>query len=169
MFSPLGLVIQAWQPLTEFFDGIWQSITGMFSDGLQYITGMLSQVSDWWGGLFGGDDQTEKTLKVTQEMTKTTAAIPSITNPNAITARSTALSDDPNDVYQEARSHPPTPVGQVAAKSSSKTFIDQSNVTYEIHAAPGMSPRDIADEIDRRFAERERVLARKSRTLAFDS
>lgn len=169
MFSPLGWVIQAWQPLTDFFDGIWQSITGMFSDGIQYITGMLSQVSDWWSGLFGGDEQTEKTLKVTQEMTKNTAAIPSVTNPTAITARSTALSDGSNETYQGARSNPPTSIGQVAAKSSSRTFIDQSSVTYEIHASPGMSARDIADEIDRRFAERERMAERKSRTFAFDS
>lgn len=169
MFSPLGWVIQAWQPLTDFFDGIWQSITGMFSDGLQYITGMLSQVSDWWSGLFGGDEQTEKTLKVTQEMTKNTAAIPSVTNPNAITVRSTALSDGSNEKYQDARSNPPTSIGQVAAKSSSRTFIDKSSVTYEIHASPGMSARDIADEVDRRFAERERMAERKLRTFVLDS
>ncbi|POC05620.1 hypothetical protein, partial [Vibrio vulnificus] len=97
------------------------------------------------------------------------AAIPSVTNPNAITARSTALSDGSNETYQDARSNPPTPIGQVAAKSSSRTFIDKSSVTYEIHASPGMSARDIADEVDRRFAERERMAERKLRTFVLDS
>ncbi|WP_432490634.1 hypothetical protein, partial [Flavonifractor plautii] len=41
MWSPLGLIMQAWEPLTNFFSGLWDGIKGMFGGALDWIKSVV--------------------------------------------------------------------------------------------------------------------------------
>ncbi|EOB2572170.1 phage tail protein [Vibrio fluvialis] len=46
-WSPLGMIINNWSPITEWFSGLWGGITGIFDAGLAKISGIWDTVSGW--------------------------------------------------------------------------------------------------------------------------
>ncbi|EKO3380801.1 phage tail protein [Vibrio fluvialis] len=46
-WSPLGMIINNWSPITEWFSGLWGGITGIFDAGLTKISGIWDTVSGW--------------------------------------------------------------------------------------------------------------------------
>lgn len=168
MFSPLGLVMQSWEPLSAFFSGLWSRISGMFSKGMTQISGVLGTVSDWWGSLFGGDDNTDKKLNVTKNMTQMATVLPATVNPTAIPSVSMPPHlPDTNNIGEPATLSPVT--SPVPARTSQpRMYTDNSTVTFTIHAAPGMDERELAKQVDMRLEYHKRQADRASRTTAYD-
>lgn len=48
-------------------------------------------------------------------------------------------------------------------QAASSSFVDQSQTHFAINAAQGMDAQDIAREVERKLAERDREHARRSR------
>lgn len=46
-WSPLGMIINNWSPITEWFSWLWGGITGIFDAGLTKISGIWDTVSGW--------------------------------------------------------------------------------------------------------------------------
>ncbi|MCR9529230.1 phage tail protein [Vibrio alginolyticus] len=50
-WSPLGMVIKNWEPITGFFSDMWGGITGIFDAGLAKVSGIWDTVSGWMDSL----------------------------------------------------------------------------------------------------------------------
>lgn len=114
-WSPLGMIINNWEPLTGFFSDLWGGITGIFDAGLAKISGIWDTVSGWMDSLkFWESDSPEPKVKsyhqVQQEASqgRTVAAI--------------------NSSY-------PTNKGNT---------VHQSVGEIKVYAAPGQSPAEVA-------------------------
>lgn len=63
-FSPLEMVGVAWQPVADFFTDFWDGITQVFdrsigwiADKVGWVVNAGKKVGDWFGSLFGSDDE----------------------------------------------------------------------------------------------------------------
>ena len=60
-WSPLGMVINNWEPITGFFSSLWDGITAKFEAGLAKIKGVWNTAKEIAGKLkFWGDDENDK-------------------------------------------------------------------------------------------------------------
>ncbi|MGF1717932.1 phage tail protein [Photobacterium chitinilyticum] len=59
-WSPLGLIVNHWEPLTAFFSNLWGGITSIFDVGLAKITGIWDTVSGWMESLKFWDSASPK-------------------------------------------------------------------------------------------------------------
>lgn len=50
-WSPLGMIINNWEPITGFFSDLWGGITGIFNSGIAKISGIWKTVSGWMDSL----------------------------------------------------------------------------------------------------------------------
>lgn len=125
-WHPLALVANNWEPLKGYFNGLWADITGTFSKALEWITSKIAWVGDTWRdtkSFFGlGDDE---------------ASANSPTRAGSITA---PKFDAP--VYNEPSA---LPAPAIASGRGGQTVNDQRTIHMEVHAAPGMSPEQVAD------------------------
>ncbi|HHG3093100.1 TPA: phage tail protein [Vibrio parahaemolyticus] len=117
-WSPLGMIINNWEPLTGFFSDLWGGITGIFDAGLAKISGIWDTVSGWMDSLkFWESDSPEPKVKsyhqVQQEASqgRTVAAI-----------NSSYPANKGNTVHQS--------VGEI-----------------KVYAAPGQSPAEVAQAV----------------------
>jgi hypothetical protein len=159
-WSPLGLIIQAWEPLTGFFGSMWEGIKGMFSGAMEWLKSMVlapietlkNTLGSAWNALFGGDGE-----EVTHTVKKVAEEVPALSNPAAsqVTAEGEPL---PKAKATEALS-----AGNQATQSVSYQFGD-----IIVQAAPGMNAQEVAQEVARQLAAEKRKAERKSRTLAVD-
>ncbi|ELJ8598098.1 phage tail tape measure protein [Vibrio cholerae] len=144
----VALIVQNWEPLGDFFVSLWSKITGIFSSGFEYISSVISTVSEWWNNLFG-DDQAQKAIEVTQSISAQGATM----SPSYV-----------GGVMPSARS-----TGIPAYAAASKGYTDNSQTHFVIHAAQGMSEKEIAAQVDRKLNERDRAKARARRSMLIDS
>ncbi|HDY8187645.1 TPA: phage tail tape measure protein [Vibrio vulnificus] len=159
-WSPLGLIIQAWEPITGFFGSMWEGIKGMFSGAMDWITSMVlapietlkNTLGAAWSALFGGDGE-----EVTHTVKKVAQDVPAVSS-NSVAANATQQQEQIKVSKTET-----------IPAAGNKTVVT-SNPVYEfnIHAAPGMDEKAIALEIKKELDRRERASVRRSQTLAID-
>lgn len=159
-WSPLGLIIQAWEPITGFFGSMWEGIKDMFSGAMEWLKSMVlapietlkSTLGSAWNALFGGDGE-----EVTHTVKKVAEDVPALSNPAA--AQVTAEGEP----IPKPRSTETLSAGNQTTQSVSYQFGD-----IIVQAAPGMNAQEVAQEVARQLAAEKRKAERKSRTLAVD-
>lgn len=145
-FTPLGLVLQAWEPLLGFFGELWGKISGVFSGAMDWIKSVIlspiSAIKDMLGGawdsIFGGDSGVDINSAVSHQVEG--GAMVAATTPS-ITASSSVMSN----------------------KSQASRYGD-----IVIHAAPGMDTTDLARLVTIELDKREKQNAVKMRGLLYD-
>lgn len=159
-WSPLGLIIQAWEPITGFFGSMWEGIKGMFSGAMDWITSMVlapietlkNTLGAAWSALFGGDGE-----EVTHTVKKVAQDVPAVSS-NSVAANATQQQEQIKVSKTET-----------IPAAGNKTVVTSTPVyEFNIHAAPGMDAQDIAQEVARQIKEIERKRDRATRTLAID-
>lgn len=117
-WSPLGLIVNHWAPITGFFTDLWGGITGIFDASLARISGIWDTVSGWMDSLtFWNSDspapQVTAYHQIQQEAAqgRTVAAI--------------------NSSYPASKGH----------------TVNQNVGEIKVYAAPGQSPADVAQAV----------------------
>lgn len=146
LIGVVALVVKYWEPLGDFFSGLWNGITAAFASGFEYISGIVNTVSEWWNGLFGSEN-TQKAISVTQSINAQ-----HVGGPPAYAG---------GVMPQAAKTG-------VAYGGGRQSYTDNSQTHFTIEAAPGMNEHDIAVQVDRKLAERDRLKARRNRGLLID-
>lgn len=159
-WSPLGLIVQAWAPLTSFFGGLWDGIKSMFSGAMGWLKSMVlapiealkNTLGAAWEALFGGDGE-----EVSHTVKKVTEDVPALTSPAASQI---------------------TPEGEPIAKPTATTALSAGNqnsqvVSYQfgdiiVQTSPGMDAKSVAQEVANQLAAMQRMADRKGRTLSID-
>jgi len=162
MFSPIGLVMQAWEPLTGFFSGLWDGVKSMFGGAMDWIKSVIlspietikNTLGSAWDMLFGGGD-----VEVAANVKKVAEQVPAVKNPAAVTEQAPIGSPS-------SRTSTPTVVA-ASGKASVAPSIQYGDII--VHAAPGMDAEAVALEVRRQLDERDRQASRRGRTLAFDT
>ena len=116
-WSPLGLIINNWEPLTAFFSNLWSGITGIFEAGLAKISGIWDTVSGWMDS-----------LKFWNNNDKTTQVKPYQSPQSESQSRTVAAI---NNSYPAASSN----------------TVHQSVGEINVYAAPGQSPVEVAQAV----------------------
>ncbi|MGM6041018.1 hypothetical protein ABLA37_22740, partial [Vibrio parahaemolyticus] len=162
-WTPLGLVMQAWEPLTGFFGSMWEGIKGMFGQAIEWLKSVVlapiealkNTLGSAWNALFGGGEDVEVAAKVKQVGEQ----IPAVTNP---AARPEAISGDGVAAKPQAKA------AQVPAGTSQTIKVENTYGDIVVHAAPGMNAEDVAREVRRQLDERDRKASRRGRATAYD-
>lgn len=117
-WSPLGMIINNWEPITGFFSDLWGGITGIFDSGIAKISGIWETVSGWMDSLKfweSGDTTTQ---------VKSYHQIQAEAQPNRAMA---AI----NSSYPASKGH----------------TVQQSVGEIKVYAAPGQSPAEVAQAV----------------------
>ncbi len=113
-WSPLGMIINNWSPITEWFSGLWGGITGIFDAGLTKISGIWDTVSGWMDAMkFWENDSPAPQAKSYHQ----------VQSESASSRAMTAL----NNSYPASRGH----------------TITQSVGEIKVYAAPGQSAEQV--------------------------
>jgi hypothetical protein len=130
-WSPLGMIINNWEPITGFFGGLFDGIVDTVKSRIDYIVGAVTKVTGWIGKLkFWGDDDAQSVVQVPQNV------VPMPAGPTRSASRSNARSAMQGSRGANAVSR--------ADMGSRGTTVHQSVGDIQINAAPGQSPQDIA-------------------------
>ncbi|MFW1012153.1 hypothetical protein ACEV93_20885, partial [Vibrio parahaemolyticus] len=162
-WTPLGLVMQAWEPLTGFFGSMWEGIKGMFGQAIEWLKSVVlapiealkNTLGSAWNALFGGGEDVEVAAKVKQVGEQ----LPAVTNP---AARPDVISGDGVAAKPQAKA------AQVPAGTSQTIKVENTYGDIVVHAAPGMNAEDVAREVRRQLDERDRKASRRGRATAYD-
>lgn len=121
-WSPLGIVINNWEPITGFFSDMWGGITGIFDSGLAKITGIWDTVSGWMDSLkFWSDSSSTPQVKSYHQIQQETTQ-----GRGAAAINSSYPVSKGNTVHQQ--------VGEI-----------------KVYAAPGQSPVEVAKQVQRQL------------------
>lgn len=117
-WSPLGIVINNWEPITGFFSDLWGGITGIFDAGLMKISSIWETVSGWMDSLKfweSGDATTQvKSYHQIQAEAQPSRAIAAI-----------------NSSYPASKGH----------------TVQQNVGEIKVYASPGQSPAEVAQAV----------------------
>lgn len=117
-WSPLGLIVNNWEPLTGFFTDLWGGITGIFDAGLAKISGIWDTVSGWMDSLkFWDNDSSAPQVKSYHQVQQESAQ-----GRTAAAINSSYPASKGNTVHQR--------VGEI-----------------KVYAAPGQSPAEVAQAV----------------------
>lgn len=117
-WSPLGMVINNWEPITGFFSDMWGGITGIFDAGLAKVSGIWDTVSGWMDSLkFWDSDSPVPEVKSYHQIQQEAAQSRAVTAINGSYPASQG-----NTVHQQ--------VGEI-----------------KVYAAPGQSPAEVAQSV----------------------
>lgn len=117
-WSPLGMVINNWEPITGFFSDMWGGITGIFDAGLAKVSGIWDTVSGWMDSLkFWDSDSPAPEVKSYHQIQQDAAQSRAVTAINGSYPASQG-----NTVHQQ--------VGEI-----------------KVYAAPGQSPAEVAQSV----------------------
>ena len=117
-WSPLGMVINNWEPITGFFSDMWGGITGIFDAGLAKVSGIWDTVSGWMDSLkFWDSDSPAPEVKSYHQIQQEAAQSRAVTAINGSYPASQG-----NTVHQQ--------VGEI-----------------KVYAAPGQSPAEVAQSV----------------------
>lgn len=152
-WSPMGMVINNWGPISDFFGGLFDGIVDLVKSRIEMIVGAVTKVTGWIGKLkFWGDEE-----EVPQPVERT--VIP-------IGEGRKKESGGWFDGWFGSDEAPAKPVKQPAAMRQDRsvaalaradmgsrgTTIHQSVGDIQIHAAPGQSPQDIARAVHEKLS-----------------
>ncbi len=118
-WSPLGLIINNWSGITDFFKGLWGGIAGVFEAGITKLTGVWNTVTGWIDKLKFWDDS-ETTVTATRNVKE-------------------IRTQSDNQRAQEA-------IASRAASSRGNT-VNQNVGEIKVYAAPGQSPQEVAQAV----------------------
>lgn len=117
-WSPLGMIINNWEPITGFFSDLWGGITGIFDSGIAKISGIWETVSGWMDSLKfweSGDTTTQvKSYHQIQAEAQPSRAMTAI-----------------NSSYPASKGH----------------TVQQNVGEIKVYAAPGQSPAEVAQAV----------------------
>ncbi|WP_273859592.1 phage tail protein [Photobacterium sp. GSS17] len=117
-WSPLGLIVNHWAPITGFFTDLWGGITGIFDASLARISGIWDTVSGWMDSLtFWESDSPAPQVKSYHQVQQ-----------DAAQSRTVAAI---NSSYPASKGH----------------TVHQSVGEIKVYAAPGQSPADVAQAV----------------------
>ena len=117
-WSPLGLIINNWEPLTGFFSDLWSGITGIFDAGLAKISGIWDTVSGWMDSLkFWDSDSPAPQVKSYHQ------------------------------IQQEASQGRTVAAINGSYPASKGNTVHQSVGEIKVYAAPGQSPAEVAQAV----------------------
>ncbi|WP_341851997.1 phage tail protein [Vibrio vulnificus] len=117
-WSPLGLIINNWEPLTGFFSDLWGGITGIFDAGLAKISGIWDTVSGWMDSLkFWDSDSPAPQVKSYHQ------------------------------IQQEASQGRTVAAINGSYPASKGNTVHQSVGEIKVYAAPGQSPAEVAQAV----------------------
>lgn len=117
-WSPLGVIINNWEPLTGFFSDLWGGITGIFDAGLAKISGIWDTVSGWMDSLkFWDSDSTAPQVKSYHQ------------------------------IQQEAAQGRTVAAINGSYPASKGNTVHQSVGEIKVYAAPGQSPAEVAKAV----------------------
>ncbi|GAB3528698.1 phage tail tape measure protein [Photobacterium alginatilyticum] len=150
-WSPLGLIVNHWQPVLKFFSGMWDLITGDFDAG-------IAKLSSVWEG-FSSSFKALKFWDSDDEPKQTQSARPTLSN----------TFFQRNQVARERQQKPPqygrypssyaAAAQQVAKPSRAKSAIygsypaHRGNTVHQkvgeikVYAAPGQSPAEVSKAV----------------------
>jgi hypothetical protein len=117
-WSPLGMVINNWEPLTDFFTGLWSGITGVFDSGLAKISGVWETIKGW-----------KESLKF-WESNSSTPEVKSY-----------------HQIQQEAAQSRTVAAINGSYPASKGNTVHQSVGEIKVYAAPGQSPAEVAQAV----------------------
>lgn len=152
-WSPMGMVINNWGPISDFFGGLFDGIVDLVKSRIEMIVGAVTKVTGWIGKLkFWGDEE-----EVPQPVERT--VIP-------IGEGRKKESGGWFDGWFGSDEAPAKPVKQPAAMQQDRsvaalaradmgsrgTTVHQSVGDIQIHAAPGQSPQDIARAVHEKLS-----------------
>ena len=118
-WSPLGLIINNWSGITDFFTGLWGGIAGVFDAGITKITGVWNTVTGWIDKLKFWDDS-ETTVTATRNVQEIRTQSGGQRAQEAIASR---------------------------ADSSRGNTVNQNVGEIKVYAAPGQSPQEVAQAV----------------------
>ncbi len=117
-WSPLGMIINNWEPITGFFSDLWGGVTGIFDSGIAKISGIWETVSGWMDSLKfweSGDTTTQvKSYHQIQAEAQPSRAMAAI-----------------NSSYPASKGH----------------TVQQNVGEIKVYAAPGQSPAEVAQAV----------------------
>jgi hypothetical protein len=130
-FSPLGMVVNNWEPITGFFSGMWDGITKLFDDRIAKIKTVVSSVTGWVKRLkFWGDDG-DSSVRV---------------------VASSSARPSPVPVDSQQRVGRGAVAMQNAAPAGRPLAITQQVGDIHVIAAPGQNPQDVAQTLQDRLS-----------------
>lgn len=147
MWSPVGIITQAWGPLRGFFDDLWGWIERRFGKAVGIITnvvdrvaGAASWVTEKVGGIFGDDEEEDDApdpeLKGRGRQSSASQAVRVGTRLATVAAAGTLALVPP-------------------ASARTENNVDQK-IEIVIHPTPGQDAREIAEQVARVLEERQR-------------
>lgn len=118
-WSPLGLIINNWSGITDFFKGLWGGITGLFESGIAKITGIWDTVTGWLDAIKFWDDSDSK-ITVSQKV------------------------NEARDRSQIARAQE-----AISSRSNPErgNTVNQSVGEIKVYASPSQSPQEVAQAV----------------------
>ena len=157
------MLIQYWEPISEFFGDLWQGVKDLTSGAVDWIVGkleflgkpmeMLGKAWDTVAGWFDSEDEpTTKPKKTVGKMVRATAGTALVASTPALAAPQSA---NLPAVVQQARS----PVEQVI----------RIDAPITINAQPGMDERAIALEVQKALEQQKSRAMSDRRSVLYDS
>ncbi|NAX31991.1 phage tail tape measure protein [Vibrio sp. V37_P2S8PM304] len=138
-FTPLGMVVEGWEPLVGFFGGLWERILGMFQQGMEWISSTIGKVKGWWDSIFGDDEKVTKAVEISR---------------NVQNSGGPSLNSSSGYLGGVA----PARTGIAASHTAPASYTSSYQIAIE--QKPGESGDDVArrvrDELDRRDRENAR-------------
>ncbi|HHY0435728.1 TPA: phage tail protein [Vibrio parahaemolyticus] len=117
-WSPLGMIINNWEPLTGFFSNLWGGITGIFDAGLAKISGIWETIKGWKESLkFWESDSSAPEVKSYHQ------------------------------IQQEAAQGRTVAAINGSYPASKGNTVHQSVGEIKVYAAPGQSPAEVAKAV----------------------
>lgn len=156
-WSPLGMVINNWEPITGFFSGLFDGIGKIISDRIAVIKNTFDTVKGWVGKLkFWGDDEEPKQTVVQPTQSNVVRPMVDQWRDQDIQERKERRQRATERALANADNIAPISRGAAAISQASMgsrgTTVNQTVGNIEIHAAPGQSPQEIANAVHERLS-----------------
>ncbi|GAA03239.1 phage tail protein [Photobacterium leiognathi] len=132
-WSPLGMIINHWDKVPDYFSGLWGNVTAIFDKYLGKVKAIWSTVSGFVDDLkFWQDDDDSKPKATTRTDNPTSYSKPSYTGYSG---------------YGDYASRAASISSTTAPASNSSTKVYQTVEKIEVNAAPGQSPQSVGQAV----------------------
>lgn len=157
-WTPLGLVIANWQPISAFFTGLWDGIRATATAAIDWVLRKIQAVGDMWAktkAFFGfGPDAPAPSAATGQPGAPGSPGKPG--QPGK-----PGRPGQPGGPPVPTQRLPPIPPMATAKGAAPVVNAPQTN-TFNITQQPGQDGKQLADEVARRLAERDAVRRRSA-------
>lgn len=151
------LIYKYWEPIKAFFSGVWSEITAAFSQGIAGISRLLLN----WSPLGAVYDKVRMVAALFGKQLPPTAA-------DALTAVARAGSEAGGQASRNVRDIVSARTG-FAPRAAAAPVVQSGPATFQIYAAPGMNPAEVATLVDQKMQQRDAALLTRARSRFADN